>query len=262
MKALAYIFLLVTPLTSISVLANTDTHHQLPEFKAKYAITKYDIKLAEAVYVLKYTHSGYEMTQHTSLYGMAALFRDDTVSAKSIVDKAGEQLLLKSFSYRQTGKEKDRDEGLLIKYRKQNNVTTTLITGVSRKKPVSISTQGAVWDILSFQIPLMIEATDTKTRYPYMAVINGELGEYTFILKNKKQYDFAGKTLQLLQMVRSNKEKTRELHIWLAPTLHNLPVIVENYRDGNLHSRMQLESVQFDHEKPIVDDTDPELEDF
>ena len=57
-------------------------------------------------------------------------------------------------------------------------------------------------------------------------------------------------------MVRTDPKRDRQLHIWLLPELHNIPVIVENYRDGKEHSRMQLESVKFNFDKPLVDDQD------
>ena len=241
---------------SVQAATNSQQHNKqarlLPEFIAHYAITKYDIKLAEAIYRLRYTANGYRISQQTRLYGIAALFRNDTVDASSLVDKHNGRLWLKTFTYRQTGREKNRNEDIRLNH--TNNRTT--ITGISRSKPVNIHTQGPVWDILSFQIPLMIQARETINQYPYMAVINGELDKYTFNLRNKKQYYFAGKSWQLLEMVRSNKNKTRVLHVWLAPALHNLPVIVENYRDGKLNSRMQLESVQFDNQPVINAKTD------
>jgi hypothetical protein len=55
-------------------------------------------------------------------------------------------------------------------------------------------------------------------------------------------------------MVRTDPKRNRQLHIWLIPELNNIPVIVENIRDGKQHSRMQLESVRFDMENPLIDD--------
>ncbi len=249
-------YITFTLLLFSSACGATPINHVLPKFTARYAITKYDIKLAEAVYVLRYTRTGYIISQHTRLSGIAALFRNDKINAYSIIDKVNGQLRLQKFSYQQTGKKKNRDENILLSYNKKNNAEITTITGLSRNTPVAINTTGAVWDILSFQVPLMAEVTATKTRYPYMAVINGKLNQYTFNLTNKKKYDFANKSYQLLEMVRNNHEKTRALHIWLAPKLHNLPVVVENYRGGSLNSRMQLESVQFNNSPPLTANTD------
>ena len=244
--SLAFSTLVLIPALFAGSPAAASVTHNLPEFSARYAITKFGIKLAEADYRLHYTDTGYRMTQQTRLYGMAALFRNDTVSASSIVDKVAGQLRLKKFTYRQTGKEKNRDETLSFHYRQNGDTLNTRIDGVSRSRNVDITTEGPVWDVLSFQIPLMIEARPSKKQYPYMAVLGGELDQYTFKLEGKKNARFAGKQYSLLEVVRRDSKKKRALHIWLAPALNNLPMIIENYRDGELHSRMQLERVQFD----------------
>ncbi|RKZ69695.1 MAG: hypothetical protein DRQ44_02680, partial [Gammaproteobacteria bacterium] len=60
------------------------------------------------------------------------------------------------------------------------------------------------------------------------------------------------KEYQTLHLVRSDPRKNRQLHIWLVPALHNIPVIIEYYRDGKQHTRARLESVQFNDENPIT----------
>ena len=96
--ALAGLF--VTALFSHNLFAE----HALPEFTAKYGIQKFGIKLAEAIYQLSHTKTGYKFTQNTNLYGISSLFRDDSVSVISYVDEVDDQLLLKKHSYIQTGK--------------------------------------------------------------------------------------------------------------------------------------------------------------
>ncbi len=255
-RALLALLLIVTGLDAGIVLAGqrTDETVRLPDFTASYGISKYDIKLASATYRLRYRDHRYHISQSTRLYGLAALFRDDTVDASSHVQVQDGKLRLLDFTYVQTGEEKDRDEHLQLAY--PDDRDTTLITGVSRKQPVSIQTRGAVWDILSFQIPLMLDANEQTARYPYMAVINGELDQYVFERRGTRAFEFAGKTYRLLEMVRTDHRKKRRLHIWLAPELHNLPVIVENYRDDRLHSRMVLEKVQFNDEAALENETD------
>lgn len=233
----------------------------LPDFDARYAITKYGIKLAEAQYRLQATAEGYRMEQHTRLYGMAALFRHDTVDASSRIERRDGQLLLREFVYRQTGDEENHDEHLQFDYQEadgaeknappQGKRWLTRIHGTSHGKPVAIETRGEVWDVLSFQLPLMLRASRQTQDIPLMAVLNGELDQYHFRRIGETDYVFAGKTRRLLKLTRRNHDGTRELQIWLAPSLHNLPVVVENYRDGELHSRMHLESVRFDQQPEL-----------
>jgi hypothetical protein len=246
---LTLITLLVCALFSHTVLAE----QAVPEFNAHYAIEKFGIKLAEAHYQLAHTNTGYKFTQSTKLVGIASLFRDDTVSVVSYVDKVGDQLLLQKHRYIQTGEEKNKNEEFSIHWDTSDDKTRGRITGVVRSRNIDLETEGPIWDVLSFQIPLMIDARKDTKEYPYKALLDGEIDTYDFVLTSSKKIKFAGKEYEVLQLVRSDPKKDRQLHIWVAPALHNLPMIVENFRDGKEHSRMQIESVQFGNEKPLVE---------
>lgn len=242
----------VTAIFITALFSNTlFAAHALPVFSAKYAIQKFDIKLAEAHYQLRHTESGYAFSQNTKLHGVAGMFADDTVTATSLIDKVGDNLLLTKHSYRQTGREKNKDEDINIQWQTYKNTRKGKITGIVRNKEINYKTDSEIWDALSFQIPLMIEAKKNVKEYPYKAILNGEINTYIFVLTSSKYYTFANKEYQLLQMVRTDPDKNRQLHIWLAPELNNLPMIIESYRDGKEHSRMLLESVQFNNDKPI-----------
>ncbi len=220
----------------------------LPEFSAKYAIQKFGVKLAEAHYQLSYTDSGYKFTQQTELYGVASLFANDTVSAASYIDKVGDNLLLTEHHYTQTGREENKDETFSIHWNTPKNTLSGKVTGIVRSKEIELHTGTEVWEALSFQIPLMIEANEDIKEYPYRAIIKGEIDDYIFVLTSNKKIQFAGKEYKSIQLVRTDPEKNRQLHLWLIPELDNIPVIIENYRNGKEHSRMQQESVSFNKE--------------
>jgi hypothetical protein len=247
--SLKVVVIFVTTLFSHNLFAG----HKLPEFNAQYAVQKYGIKLAEANYQLAYTDKGYKFTQNTNLFGMASMFASDSVSVVSHVDEIGDNLLLTKHSYRQTGREKNRDEDINILWNTHKNMLSGKITGVVRSKEIELQTNTEIWDVLSFQIPLMIEASENIKEYPYRAILKGEIDNYDFILTSSKKIVFADKEYKMIQLVRTDPDKNRQLHIWLIPALHNIPVIVENYRDGKIHSRMQLESVSFNNEVALTD---------
>jgi len=242
---------LISIFISVLFSHNLFAAHALPEFSAKYAIQKLGTKLAEAHYQLRYTESGYEFSQNTTLHGVAAMLAKDTVSATSLIDEVGDNLLLTKHSYRQTGREKNKDEDINIQWQTYKNTRKGKITGIVRNKEINLKTNSEVWEALSFQIPLMIEANKDVKEYPYKAILKGEIDTYNFILTSTKKISFADKEYEALQMVRADPHRNRQLHIWLVPALHNIPIIIEYYRDGKKHSRAQLESIQFNNEKPI-----------
>ena len=248
-----FFLLRLLTLSIILFSQNAFAAHALPEFDAKYAIKKYDLKLAEARYQLSYTDKGYKFSQNTELFGVASVLASDSVSAVSYVDEVGDNLLLRKHIYKQTGREKNRDEDIDILWNTYKNTLKGKISGTVRGKKIELRTDSEIWDIVSFQIPLMIEAREEIKEYPYRAILKGEIGDYNFVLTSSKKITFADREYKTLQLVRSDPDRNRQLHIWLIPALHNIPVIIENYRDGKLHSRMQLESVSFNHEKPYIE---------
>lgn len=248
-QSLNFIIFFVSTLLSTTLLAG----HALPEFSANYAIQKYGSKLAEAHYQLSYTDTGYKFTQNTELYGLASIFGDDAVSAVSYVDEIRGNLLLRKHRYNLTGSKKNKDEKIDIQWNTYKNSLNGKITGTVRNKKINLKTDREIWEALSFQIPLMIEANENIKEYPYNAILKGKVNTYNFILTSTKKMGFAGKKYQALQLIRKDSKKKRELHIWLVPKLYNIPIVIENYRKGSLHSRMQLEDVQFSNDKKLIE---------
>ena len=241
---------------------SSSINHKLPEFYAKYGIEFYGVTAAEAHYKLTYTNTGYKFTQQTKLKGMASLFASDTVSVTSIIDKVNNKLLLKKHTYIQTGKEKNRNEDISIDWDTTKNPIQGNITGVVRGEKINHVTESAIWEALSFQIPLMLDANKNTEHYLYKALLKGEIDTYDFVLTSIKKIDYANKNYDALQMVRTDPIKNRALHIWLAPDLHNIPVLIENYRKGKVHSKVVLESVQFNKDKPLLKDNSDDDDEF
>jgi hypothetical protein len=232
--------------------AEEKINHALSDFSAVYAVQKFGIKVAEANYKLSHTDTGYKFTQFTELYGLARMFADDTVSITSIVDMVDSNLLLKKHIYIQTGREKNRDEDITLRWDTADGKLKGKVTGIVRSKPIDHEVNRPVWDVLSFQIPLMIDANAGQKIYPYTALLKGEIDDYKFELTSTETVNIEDKEYETLHLVRNDPVKNRQLLIWLLPELNNIPLIVENYRDDKLHSRVQLERVRFGQDKKFV----------
>ena len=235
--------------------------HALSEFSAIYAVQKFGLKVAEAHYKLRHTDSGYEFTQNTELYGLARMLGDDTVSITSIVDEIDNRLLLQKHIYIQTGREKNRDEDITVQWDNADGKLNGKVTGIVRSKPIEHEVDKPVWDVLSFQIPLMIEANAGQKIYPYMALLKGEIDDYEFVLTSTETVTIEGKKYPTLHLIRNDPVKNRQLRIWLLPELNNIPLIVENYRKDKLHSRVQLERVRFGQDSKFIQVTTKEDQD-
>ena len=249
-KPQSLIFILILIFSQAAV-----ADHALPEFHAKYDIEYFGVKAAEADYKLSYTDSGYKFTQKTKLAGMASLFANDTVDAVSYIDESEQHLLLTKHRYIQTGKEKNKNVDFIIDWDTSGKQVKGKITGTARKNKVKLKTETPVWDVLSFQLPLMIEASKDKKNYPYNALLKGKIKTYNFTLNDIKEIEFAGKKHLSLQMIRKDPKRDRQLHLWLLPELNNIPVIIDVYRKGKKRSSILLSSVKFNDDKIISDNT-------
>lgn len=241
--------ILINSLISFNVFAA----HTLPEFSARYAVKKFGIKLAEAHYQLHYTKTGYRFNQNTDLYGIAVYFSNYAVAAVSQIDEDGDRLLLRKHTYILSGSDDDRNEDIDILWQTPENTLDGAVSGIVRGEKIELSTDSEIWDLLSFQIPLMIEANKEVKEYTYRALLVGEINTYTFELTEIKKVTFNDKEYDALRMVCVDPDRDREFHIWLLPELHNIPVLIEDYRDGSRRYSGQLESVSFNNGKPYID---------
>ena len=234
---------------------NSFAEQVLPEFTAKYSIHYLGIKGAEASYSLSYEDDGYRFRQNTHLVGLARLFANDTVDAVSQIDKINGKLLLTKYSYTQTGREKNKNEDINIVWHTEGDSAEGKVNGIVRSKEIEYDIRSPIWDALSFQVPLMIDANKDKKEYPYQALLNGEIDTYNFILNTVTSTVYSGKEYQTLQMTRHDPKKNEQLHIWLIPELNNIPVLIKNYRDGKVHSSMHLDSVSFGNNQALLNNS-------
>lgn len=246
--------LIISILLSSLLCSNAFATYELPEFTAKYAVKKFGIKLAEAKYRLRYTETGYKMLQNTDLYGLAVYLSDYAVAAESHVDKNSDNLLLRKHIYVLSGSDEDKNEDIDFLWNFEGRKVSGAASGIVRGQEINVDAEDETWDLLSFQIPLMIEAREDIKEYSYNAIIQGEINDYTFELRELKKVTFANKEYSALRMVCPDPKRDRELHIWLLPELHNIPVLIQNYREGRVHYSGSLESVQFNDDAPILDE--------
>lgn len=253
--------LIIFCLLSSLISSNAFATNELPEFTAKYAVKKFGIKLAEAKYRLRYTETGYKILQNTDLYGLAVYLSDYAVAAESHVDKNSDNLLLRKHVYVLSGSDEDKDENIDFLWNIEDHTIRGTASGIVRGQEINVEAMDEIWDLLSFQIPLMIEAREDLKEYSYNAILRGEINKYTFELKEIKKVTFANKEYSALRMVCPDTKRDRELHIWLLPELHNIPVLIENYREGRVHYSGSLESVQFNDDAPILDEYTEDADD-
>jgi len=237
------LFLLAILMTPVVSPAKELPH----EFSANYALEMYGTVLARATYTLEHTEKGLSMTQSTRPAGLVALLRDDKIDVRSDMVVNNGQVLLVNYDYTHSGDEKDRDVRFKINWqtnRKQG--LSGKAVGIHEGQKVDIDIDQPVWDPLSIQVPIMIDADRNLPPHEHGMFLNGEFKHYVFENHGDVAISLHGKEYVALKIAGRETKRDRAMYAWIVPELHYIPVKIEQWKDGNLKSTVKLESVTFD----------------
>lgn len=222
------------------------------EYTASYNIEKYGMAVAQSDYSLKHENNGVRLTQHTETVGLAALLRNDQLDENSFLSIQNNQLLLTEFSYKQTSSDKkNRNTQIKIDWSHSGKKLLGKITGSAYGKKLELKVEHPIWDTSSYQIPLMLNTKTDTAPQKYTMMVKGKFKNYTFITHGLKKIEVNGNTIQTIKVERDNGKSKSPIYLWLAPSLNNLPVKIEKWKNGELKLTMSLNHAQFLSDKSM-----------
>jgi len=244
-SAINNFLLTLTLILTPTLCSSTELPH---EFSANYALEMFGTVLARAKYTLKHTENGLSMTQSTRPVGVVALLRDDKIDVRSDMTISNGQVLLVNYDYRHSGDEKDRDISFSIDWQAEHKQKLTgKATGKFEGKEVDIDIDLPVWDPLSIQIPIMLDATKNMPPHEHDLFMKGEFKRYLFENHGREKISLNDKQFIAIKIAGRETKRDRAMYVWLAPEFHYLPVKIEQWKDGKLKSTVLLESATFDN---------------
>ena len=242
---------LVKSLVTLLLLLPVLSYALPPEFSASYTAETYGVTIARATYKLEHKNNSISFTQHSVPTGLAALFSGDELNETSYLSLHNNRLLLDEYRYIQKGK-KDRDIHLKIKWGDStNNELSGTIGGSAGKKTIQLEINTPVWDTLSFQIPIMMDIITKTKPQEYTILVKGELKTYTFVTHGTEEIDINDTIIKTIKIERKGSNKNKPLFLWIAPSLHNLPVKIEKWKKGKPHITMLLDDAFFPSDKNL-----------
>ena len=235
---IAFVAFITTPLS---------TARELPdEFTANYALEMFGTVMARAEYKLVHSENGLYMTQSTRPAGLVALLRDDKIDVRSDMVITDGQILLVKYDYRHTGDDKDRDVRFQIDWRSDaERGLVGKVIGVHEGKQVDIDIDTPVWDPLSIQVPIMLDTQKQLPPHEHGLFMKGEFKHYLFENHGREKIVSNGEEFDTIKVAGRETKRDRAMYVWLAPALNNLPVKIEQWKEGKLKSTVVLESVSF-----------------
>ena len=219
------------------------------EFSANYALEMFGTVLARATYTLEHTENGLTMTQSTRSAGLIAMLRNDKIDVRSDMIIENGQVFLVNYDYIHTGDEKNRNVRFKIDWK--TNSKKELVgkaTGIYEGKAVDIDIQNPVWDPLSIQVPIMLDANKNRPPHEHGLFMKGEFKHYLFENHGKEKFSFNGTEFTAVKVVGRETKRDRAMYVWLIPELHNIPIKIEQWKNGERKSTVFLESVSFEEE--------------
>lgn len=236
---------MLAPATSSSI--------ELPEeFSANYALEIYGTVLARARYTLEHTENGLSMTQSTRPAGLVALLRDDKIDVRSDMVINNGQILLVNYDYKHTGDDKDRDVSFEITWKPDpEHGLSGKASGIYEGQKVDIDLDKPVWDPLSIQVPIMIDTDKRLPPHEHGLFMKGEFKHYLFENAGSEKVEYNSELFNAIKIVGRETKRDRAMYVWLVPELHNLPVKIEQWKEGELKSTVLLESVTFENKGKV-----------
>lgn len=220
---------------------------ELPdEFTANYALEMFGTVMARAEYKLVHSNNGLYMTQSTRPAGLVALLRDDKIDVRSDMIISDGQILLVKYAYKHTGDDKDRDVSFQIDWRSDaEHGLVGKVVGIHQGKQVNFDVDMPVWDPLSIQVPIMLDTKKHLPPHEHGLFMKGEFKHYLFENHGSEKIVSNGEEFDTVKVAGRETERDRAMYVWLVPALNNLPVKIEQWKEGKLKSTVRLESVSF-----------------
>lgn len=231
----------------LGLLLLTPTAHAagsfgIPFFTAQYALKKFDITVAHVTITFEPRGNHLVYRQKTEAAGLLRLFRKDVIVEESILPSGTLVPLPTQYRFTHTGG--GHDQHAVVYFDRK----TLRATGRTPKgEPVHVAIGPHTLDRLSLQLALMQAVSQGRRPLTFTTVETADkLSHYTFHDLGHTRIDTALGAMDVVRIQRLWKRKRIRFDFWLAPSLHYLPVKLEQtqLKNGSTLS-LYLESVHW-----------------
>lgn len=220
-----------------SLINAAETPDGLNPYKAEYIVEKYDSAVARAKYRLDFIDGHYIYNMQTKLTGFLSLFRNDTLTEKSLLDNS---LRLQEYTYDQKSEDKNRYTRFDINWRMDNNSINGIANVTNAGKHYTLPLHQLTWDPLSVQLKLMSDIDSSKETYTYQVINRGQLKSYTFEVIGNDQIEVDEDIYETIALQRRHGKKLTRF--WLGKDYQYIPVRIDSYKNGKLETSIILDS--------------------
>ncbi len=210
-----------------------------PAFAAEYQLSRNGFRVARATITLAYPAPGrYLYQSYTRPTRLVSWFRDDRLHESSRGLLSSSTLRPLEYHYALTGSDRERHADLRFDWPKAAVENT--VAGHSWEMHIPPGTL----DKLVVQLALMVDLYDGRTDLKFNIADGGKLKVYRFKVVGREQLTTPAGQFETVKVERRRSDNKRVTDLWCAPSLHYLPIKVEQleHTDGT-HYRSILQSV-------------------
>lgn len=213
---------------------------ELRPYKANYNLTYGGMSVGMAIYELQISRDGTVLfNARVEPRGIAALIRNDIITEQSRLRLEADGTLT-ALRYDYLHQRNRRTE-------EQNSIEFDWLTGEALTRvdgeETRLAIEAGTVDRMALQLKIMVDrlAGGEDHDLAYVVVEEDELREYRFVVRDRERISTAAGSFDTVRLERRHGSRTTIF--WSAPSLGYVPVRVEQRRDGQPASRMDLDSI-------------------
>jgi hypothetical protein len=209
----------------------------LPSFEATFRIMHGSLRLGTTEVSLSVEGNGnYRYESHTWPSGWISwLFKEDLRElSQGIMDEAGIRPLF--YQYRRSGRRTSRNAELTFDWN-----TSTVVNNVA-DSTWEMTIPAGTLDKLSTQLGIMQELQNGTTEKTLAVADGGKLKQYAFEVIGTETVDLPAGHFEAIKLKRVGESTQQLTHIWCAPGLRYLPVLIVQRNEDRSEYRRELES--------------------
>lgn len=244
--------IILTTLILFNCPTSSADQNTIPNFTAKYSVSKSGISLGEMISTFKTDqHNNYTYSSITEPKGIASWFSRDTVSEVSRGTYSDGKISSLQYSYSRNGGKKEQDTKIDFDY--QSNIATDITNSETKKLAIGEKTT----DRQIVQILLMIDILNNENDLNYEVINKQELKPYNFKMAEAEKIKTVLGEFDTIKVIRKREGSSRETTLWLAEGLLYLPVRIKQTKDGSTKFEMdiiKLDGIDIPHKTSPIDD--------
>jgi len=207
----------------------------VPLFKAEYLLQHNKLEIGHVeLSVEALNNNRYKLTSITHSSGLLSFIQNHKLIESSLFELHNGKIRPLNYQYLKQSSKQEKDVRLTFNWQ-QLKVTNTA-ADQSWSMPIS----EGVLDKALMQIALMLDISDSDNTINYQIADGGKLKQYHFKPLGSDNTKISGKQYKTLKFARTKGRHKNITYYWCAPTLHNLPVLLQREKKyGQFEMRLQ-----------------------